>query len=174
MPGYNPLHPLVLPGGAGFWCRQGVGSLGRTSGLEWRHTPGRPRQRQRELPRLLPRPLSEHITTQGACHVRSRARPARPLPSCLPELVVYERPHFAGQEWRTNLSWRDLGENWRGKVASVIVVSGTWAFFPKQDYQGARQDLEPGYYPEVEALGWPEAAVGSFAFVAGTESATAS
>ena len=95
-------------------------------------------------------------------------------PVCLPELVVYDGAHFAGKEWRTNLSFRDLGENWRGKVASVIVVSGTWAFFSKQDYQGARQDLEPGYYPEVEALGWPEAAVGSFAFVAGTEPATAS
>ena len=46
-----------------------------------------------------------------------------------PEIVVFQDINFGGAEWRTNLGYSYVGDDWNDKISSVIVISGTWQFF---------------------------------------------
>jgi len=67
-----------------------------------------------------------------------------------PEVVVYWDINFGGADWRTNLDWSYVGDNWNDQISSVIVISGTWQFFENSNYGGAAVTVGPGYYSFVE------------------------
>ena len=72
----------------------------------------------------------------------------------LPEVVVYWDKDYRGAEWRENLSVSYVGDDWNDQISSMIVISGTWAFFEhsnfNNDVPGSHIELDPGYYSFVE------------------------
>lgn len=72
----------------------------------------------------------------------------------LPEIVVYKDANWGGDEWRTNLDYSYVGDNWNDTISSIIVVSGTWQFYENANFNvdgGASSNLlGPGYYSFVE------------------------
>lgn len=67
-----------------------------------------------------------------------------------PEIVVFEDVNFGGSEWRTNLDYSYVGDDWNDSISSVIVISGTWQFFENANFGGASTVVGPGYYSFVE------------------------
>ena len=65
-----------------------------------------------------------------------------------PEVVVYTGRNFEGDSWRTNLSYPDVGDNWREVISSVVVVSGVWEFWSGPNFTKNSCQLCPGYYPD--------------------------
>lgn len=69
------------------------------------------------------------------------------------EIVVYEHLNFDGEEWRTNLGYSYVGDDWNDKISSILIQSGTWEFFEHRDFQGASFRIGAGYYPELGIFG---------------------
>ena len=67
----------------------------------------------------------------------------------IPQISLYEHLHFEGGSATTTFDWKYVGDWWEDKVASVVVVSGTWELYEKRDYTGAKAVLGPGYYDDV-------------------------
>lgn len=67
-----------------------------------------------------------------------------------PEIVVFQDINFGGAEWRTNLGYSYVGDDWNDKISSVIVISGTWQFFEHANSGGASTTVGPGFYSWVE------------------------
>lgn len=80
----------------------------------------------------------------------------------VPELILYERIDFGGASWRTNLGHCTIGEAWDYGIGSLIVVSGTWMFYERPDFEGSGIPLEPGYYRCVRDTGLPNNRIASF------------
>jgi hypothetical protein len=69
----------------------------------------------------------------------------------LPEIVVYFDANWGGAEWRTNLDYLYVGDDWNDQISSIVVVSGTWQLFEHANFGGAASNLlGPGYYSFVE------------------------
>jgi hypothetical protein len=81
-----------------------------------------------------------------------------------PEIVVFDNTGFGGVQRRFNV---DIGEldwytrdilpasgtrySWSEAIQSVIVISGTWQFFPEPNYSGVpSKQVPPGTYSNVE------------------------
>jgi hypothetical protein len=79
-----------------------------------------------------------------------------------PEVVLYESMKFEDEEWRTNLSYSWVGDDWNDKISSIIVVRGLWEFFEHRDFQGQSWKLGPGYYNHVRDAGIPDDSISSF------------
>ena len=69
----------------------------------------------------------------------------------LPEVVVYSDANWGGAEWRTNLDYTYVGDDWNDSISSIVIVSGTWQFFENSEFGGAASNpIGPGYYSFVE------------------------
>jgi hypothetical protein len=67
----------------------------------------------------------------------------------VPMIGLFEHGNFrGGSEW-TFSSWKNIGEWWSDKIASLVVFAGTWELYSQADYKGDRWVLGPGYYGEV-------------------------
>lgn len=64
----------------------------------------------------------------------------------LPEVVTYSDRNFTGQNVRTNLNHRSVGNSYLREIGSVVVVAGMWRFFEKPGYDGDYRDFGPGYH----------------------------
>ena len=67
-----------------------------------------------------------------------------------PEVVVFEYENFSGESWHINTGQFYVGDHWNDRISSVIVISGTWAFFEDRDYPpGHNRTVGPGWYSSV-------------------------
>ena len=84
----------------------------------------------------------------------------------LPEVVVFWDRDFEGPSWRENLDVHYVGDDWNDQISSIIVISGTWAFFEHKEFNrdtpGTHIELTPGYYSFVEFLGMANDSISSF------------
>lgn len=67
----------------------------------------------------------------------------------LPQVALYEHLHFEGGTAVTAFDWEYLGDWWTNKVASIVVLSGTWEFYTDRNFTGDRSILGAGYYDDV-------------------------
>lgn len=77
--------------------------------------------------------------------------------------MLYVHRNYDGPEWRSNLGWGYVGDNWNDKVSAIIVVSGKWRFYEHRDQGGNHWDLGPGCYSWLPDHGVPNDAISSFA-----------
>lgn len=110
-----------------------------------------------------PSALSKVTFSPEPLHVDT---PRDPTGTHLPEIVVYEHADFAGAEWRTNLSYSYVGDDWNDKISSIIVVSGRWEFYVDANLQTLAGTLDPGYYRFVADVGIPNDSISSFRAIA--------
>ncbi len=87
------------------------------------------------------------------------AAPAQARGSC--ETVIYSEPNLKGESAPTDEDQPKLSEvGWQGEISSIEVKSGTWDFYPGEDYAGAAMRLAPGSYNQL-APEWTKK-IGSF------------
>jgi hypothetical protein len=72
--------------------------------------------------------------------------------SALPEVVVYDEHDYGGTSHRTNLNFRRMSKEMNDKIASIVVVRGTWRFYRDSNYTGDYWDLDVGYYPTLGSV----------------------
>ena len=80
------------------------------------------------------------------------------------EIVVFDEKDFLGNQRRfnvdiVNLDWYTMDvlpssgtrTSWNNQILSVIVISGTWQFFPHDNYRGTpNKQVKPGTYSRVD------------------------
>lgn len=85
----------------------------------------------------------------------------------IPEIVISHSYTFqpSYQDWRFNISYSDVGPFWSTNMRSIMVLSGTWAFYQLPDFKGEKVVLQPGYYPKEQTLNSLGGTIGSFQIV---------
>jgi hypothetical protein len=70
-----------------------------------------------------------------------------------PQVIVFEGDDFTGEHTHIFGDVNDLG-NWANSISSMVIVSGTWAFFDDEDFAGNRMaELGPGMYARLSEHG---------------------
>ena len=68
-----------------------------------------------------------------------------------PEIVFFTGEEFTGSRYRTNCNVNFIGDEFNGKIKSVIIISGVWEFYKDAEFKkliiGA---LKVGCYPNVD------------------------
>jgi hypothetical protein len=77
------------------------------------------------------------------------------------QMTIYADPNFAGTAAPTSDNQAELGQaGWLNEISSVQVQSGTWEFYPDENFGGVSMRLDPGDYPNL-APEWTKR-IGSF------------
>ena len=76
----------------------------------------------------------------------------------IPEIIVYTEENFRGKEFRTNCDVSFVGDDFNGKIKSIIIISGIWEFYKDAEFRiGNLKNhknsrlLNPGYYKKWES-----------------------
>jgi len=70
-----------------------------------------------------------------------------------PQIIAYDDEDFIGEHTHIFGDMRRLGK-WDNSISSMIILSGTWAFFDDQNLEGDKMaELGPGMYPKVTDKG---------------------
>jgi len=71
--------------------------------------------------------------------------PAPPQAAGSCEITIYSEPNFAGVSAQATENQANLEEaGWKNEIASIQVISGTWEFYPEDDFTGEAMRLPPG------------------------------
>jgi Beta/Gamma crystallin len=82
-----------------------------------------------------------------------------------PQIIAYDGEDFTGEHTHIFCDIRRLGK-WDNSISSMIILSGTWAFFDDQNLEGDKMaELGPGMYPKVTDKGIKNNSVSSVRLV---------
>jgi hypothetical protein len=83
----------------------------------------------------------------------------------LPQIIAFDGDDFMGDHTHIFGDMKRLGK-WDNSISSLIILSGTWAFFDDQDFAGNKMvELGPGMYPKVTDHGMKDNSISSVRLV---------